>query len=420
MAARKRGIRFHRVRASTAEEAQGRQQAAEARKARLKKWLRRLDFRRLDLFGYEPDYTFPGYRSSCGAVISVVLFLAVMLRCVTMTIDFIYPTAYISENRLLFERNARKSFEAPKFGLIFKRQGWRPFYDPTYFTFRFRQGHSGRASNSTYTDLGDRQCSFVDQFGRIVEDEARCPDLLGRVVGNFFDETFNFVHVGIMRCHNGTDRNGRAKPGPCRRPDEIDDLIYTGTVTIAMAETDLDIQSMSKVTPVRTLKKQFRRGWHPTYDIYFTVRYVTVQPRAFFDSLAEDMRQKFVLYDHMETSYTDFRPVKLGRWNVVDPKYQPQYASFFFMLSEEYIDQQRSYMSTFKLVEAWGATLCFFYGVFRTLAHRWNKVHFLREVKGLDLRDLSRDQFDHFGRLHDRSFQIPRELQDLHTVANVN
>ena len=43
-------------------------------------------------------------------------------------------------------------------------------------------------------------------------------------------------------------------------------------------------------------------------------------------------------------------------------------------------------------------------------------------VKGLDfvtdLRDISRDQFDQFGRLTDKSFQIPRELQDMDVVAN--
>ena len=31
-------------------------------------------------------------------------------------------------------------------------------------------------------------------------------------------------------------------------------------------------------------EKKFKRRWHATYDLYFTVRFVTVQPRAFFDS----------------------------------------------------------------------------------------------------------------------------------------
>lgn len=76
-------------------------------------------------------------------------------------------------------------------------------------------------------------------------------------------------------------------------------------------------------------------------------------------------------------------------------------------------------MSIFELVESWGASICFFYILFSLLATRWNHVHFVQQIKGLDLRDLVRDQFDHFGRLVDRSFQVPRELQDLHSMANV-
>ena len=97
----------------------------------------------------------------------------------------------------------------------------------------------------------------------------------------------------------------------------------------------------------------------------------------------------------------------------------PQYAAWFLMLSEEKIDQQRRFLSLFELVESWGASVCFFYIVFSLVAFRWNYVHFVQQIKGLDLRDLTRDQFDQFGRLVDKSFQIPRECQDLHTVANV-
>ena len=74
-------------------------------------------------------------------------------------------------------------------------------------------------------------------------------------------------------------------------------------------------------------------------------------------------------------------------------------------------------MSVFSLLEAWGATICFFYGVSSIFASRWNRVHFDRQVKGLDLRDLTREQFDRFGRLVDRSFQVPTEMQGLYTHA---
>ena len=147
---------------------------------------------------------------------------------------------------------------------------------------------------------------------------------------------------------------------------------------------------------------------------------MTVQPRAFFDSLDEASVREFVVYDRTEVSFTDFRPMRLGRWNKADPHYVPQYGAFFLMLGEEMIDQQRDYISFFELVESWGASICFFYFLFRTLAFRWNHVHFLQQVKGLDLRDLTRDQFDQFGRLVDRSFQVPRELQDMHVTPGLN
>ena len=79
---------------------------------------------------------------------------------------------------------------------------------------------------------------------------------------------------------------------------------------------------------------------------------------------------------------------------------------------------QRKFLSVFELVESWGGSICFFYILFSIVAHRWNTVHFAQQVKGLDLRDLTRDQFDQFGRLADKSFQVPRELQDMHVVAN--
>lgn len=413
------GPKFTKV--LTPEQTKRQAELAEARKKRRQQLINSLNFRNLDLLGYEPDYTFPGYRSNIGAMVSVLLALAVLLRVATRAIDFIMPEAKISENRLLFARDMQTAYELPRFGLVFKRTGWRPFYDPMYFTFRFQQGYSGRASNSTYLDLGDQECSFVDAHGRIIEDEARCPVLEGQVVGNFFDESFRFIHVSLARCSNGTDELGRAQPGPCRRPDEIDDLIYQGTVTLAIAQRDLDIAATQEYAQLLTIKKQFKRFWHATYDLYFTVRSVTIQPRAFFDSLdREQMVREFVVLERTEASYTDFRPVKLGKWNKEDPSYVPQYAAFFLVLSDERIDQQRSFLSFFELVESWGASICFFYFIFRMVAYRWNAVHFLQQIKGLDLRDLTRDQFNEFGRLVDRSFQVPRELQDMHVVAGMS
>lgn len=405
---------------STAEEAKLQEERAALARKRRERFLRMIDARNLDMFGYEPDYTFPGYRSIFGTFSSLLLAVCVLLRISTLTWDFIYPTAIISENRLLFPHDQATGYPLPTFGLVFKRTGWRPFYDPTYFTFVFRQGLSGRASNSTYSELGNVPCSFVDAHGRIIEDEARCPALPSEVLGNFFDARFRFVHVSISRCHNGTDSQGRAVAGPCRRPDEIDALIAQGTITLALAQSDLDPGSNDEYRQLLLIKRQFTVGVHATYDLYFTVRSVTIQPRAYFDSLDTELTSRnFVVLDKTEASFTDYVPERLGKWSQPDPSYVPQYAAFFLMLGAERVDQQRKLITAFELAEAWGASMTFFYLLFACAARRYNRAHFLQQVKGLDLRDLARDQFDRFGRLVDRSFQMPRELQDMHNVANV-
>ena len=156
-----------------------------------------IDLRVCDVFGYAPTYTFPGFRSNFGGWSSVLLLLAVFLRVTTTFSDYVSAEPVVSENRIMFERDLETPFTLPKMGLVFKKTGWKPFYDPTYFRFRFQQGDSGRAANSTYEELEDQPCSFVDSYGRIIEDEARCPGKDGVILGNFFDASFRFVHISI-------------------------------------------------------------------------------------------------------------------------------------------------------------------------------------------------------------------------------
>ena len=375
---------------SSNEAAQRALKAAQAASRRVALLIRLADVRNLDIFGYYPLYSFPGYRSNTGAWMSVVLAVGVALRVVTTLADFASPTPIINENLVLFPRDMTQLFPLPQFGLVFKRTGWEPFYDPNYFTFKFEQGYSGRASNSTYIDLGNAACSFVDPHGRIIEDEARCPatsstdrELQPHVVGNFFDTSFRFVRITMLRCHNGTDADGRTQGGSCRTPAEIDELIYAGTLTLGIAQADLDADSTDPFQNLLTFKRQFIRNVHPTYDTYFTVRSVreapnsffdeqptatncylplptaplplptasyrhvpprTVptphrsfwqEPRAFFNELTPNYgNREFVIYERTESSFTDFRSERIGRWNQPDPDFVPQYASYFLLLSQ--------------------------------------------------------------------------------------
>ena len=146
---------------------------AAAKKPRgIKGLIAMIDLRVCDVFGYAPTYTFPGFRSNFGGWSSVLLLLAVFLRVTTTFSDYVSAEPVVSENRIMFERDLETPFTLPKMGLVFKKTGWKPFYDPTY-RFRF-QGRLG-ARRQLDRELEDQPCSFVDSYGRIIEDEARCP-----------------------------------------------------------------------------------------------------------------------------------------------------------------------------------------------------------------------------------------------------
>ena len=50
------------------------------------------------------------------------------------------------------------------------------------------------------------------------------------------------------------------------------------------------------------------------------------------------------LYD-----YASFEAI--GKWNKADPTYVPQYAAWYLLLGDEFVDQQRSWYSVFILIE---------------------------------------------------------------------
>ena len=59
----------------------------------------------------------------------------------------------------------------------------------------------------------------------------------------------------------------------------------------------------------------------------------------------------------------------------------------------------------------WGGIGAFLYLVLGLTARLWNRANFGRQIRGLDLRKLDAGQFNRFGRLLEKSFQMPREYQ---------
>ena len=54
----------------------------------------------------------------------------------------------------------------------------------------------------------------------------------------------------------------------------------------------MDTSATEEFASLVMLKKTFVSGVHATYDLYFTVRFVTVQPIAFFDSLDKERSER--------------------------------------------------------------------------------------------------------------------------------
>ena len=132
-------------------------------------------------------------------------------------------------------------------------------------------------------------------------------------------------------------------------------------------------------------------------------RQVTQEPRYIFDAFLPGFvsGDTFMLLDGFQETYTDFDDLSA------------QYAAFYFRLGSEMVKQRRSQASLFALFEMWGALGAFLYFTFGLAAQRWNSWHFQRQTRGLDIRKLDKGQFTKFGRLIDKSFQMPREYQGM-------
>lgn len=186
-------------------------------------------------------------------------------------------------------------------------------------------------------------------------------------------------------------------------PSEIDRLVYNGVLYLFEQEEDMRVNDLVPFMRIRQWRREFVSGLHLSTDVYFTIRQVIRDARFIFDAYLPGFQSglSFMLLDDYQETYTDF------------DEDAAQYSAFYFRLSREMVVQRRSNVSLFALFEAWGAIGFFLYLVFGLTAIKWNTWRFNRQVRGLDIRKLDRDQFTPFGRLIDKSFQMPREYQDM-------
>lgn len=257
----------------------------------------------LDSFPYLPSYKYHAYRSTTGAVCSFCLIGIFVLRFGYTTSDFVALPPIVTESRQPFPRDDPEQYNAPNIGILFKKDGWKPFNDPTYFTIQFHQGQISRSGYINYTNVGASLCNFVDADGRLIAEDARCPVNQALLQGDYYDEEFQFVRGRIVRCDNGTDVEGKPLPGVCMMPQAIDDLIFSGTFSLYVKQVDMKPTDLVEQTKILSFRREFIYGVHLAIDMFFTVMRLEQRPRYQFD---ETVIRFLTLFDSKQESYTNF------------------------------------------------------------------------------------------------------------------
>ena len=222
---------------------------------------RAADLKWIDQFPYYPAYRYHPYRSHCGAVASTFLIGILLLRMTSALVDYMERPPIVTEAREQFPRDSSNQYALPRVGVQFRQNGWKPFADPRYLQIIFEQGVISMSGNVTYTDLGTKECAFVDRDGRLIADGALCPlasgDAAGYMQGDFHDVTFAFVRARLARCDNGTDVEGKPLPGMCMTPAAIDATIYEGVLYLFEQEDDMRVDSFAPFMRIRQWRREF-------------------------------------------------------------------------------------------------------------------------------------------------------------------
>ena len=234
------------------------------------------DLKWIDQFPYFPAYRYHPYRSCCGASATVLMVSVLLLRVASAMVDYVDRPPIVTEAREQFPRDSSTQYALNRVGVQFRQNGWRPFVDPRYIQIIFEQGVISMSGNVSYTDLGTKECAFVDRDGRLIADGALCPlasgAAAGYMQGDFHDVTFAFVRARLARCDNGTDAEGKPLPGMCVMPHEIDRLVYEGVLYMFEQETDMRVNDNAPFLRVRQWRREFVSGVHISTDVFFTVR----------------------------------------------------------------------------------------------------------------------------------------------------
>eukprot|EP00298_Acanthocystis_sp_HF-20_P001696 c12118_g1_i1.p1 GENE.c12118_g1_i1~~c12118_g1_i1.p1 ORF type:complete len:410 (+),score=161.45 c12118_g1_i1:72-1301(+) len=373
----------------------------------------------LDLFPYNPHYSFNGFRSLFGASLSILFLFAVFLRVVTQVQTFVSSDPVIT-NKVLGISTFDTLFPLPQIGAKIVIDG-RSYSNPRVLKLYFEQATLQAGTSVRYSSLGSKSCSIADPAGVVEYTSLLCPTVTGYVFGDFSLEQFQYVRVRVEQCVNvttwnattftydvtGSTTGGDGIENSCLSESEVESTLSNAVLLVYVTETELLPDAWTKESQhIYTIQRVLPSSLFISHQIflaitrvYFTARYVfeTYNTKAGYAAIG---REDEMLSD-ITTTVGEDNLFHINRIEVI------------LRLDRVYTQQVRDHISIYTLFESISASFLFFIGAFGSLAWFINRHYFLEQTRGLDIRKMDKDQFDKYGRLVDKSFQMPRELQDM-------
>lgn len=379
----------------------------------------------LDMFPYKPAYEFNGFRTGFGALCTLTFLFAIVLNCMTEIAEYLVaPPIVKTSYHLLSTYKETVTIPVPQIGIRFRENGINEWYNERYFKFVFLQGESFRGAAPTLLDAGLRTCKIEDPDGLFEYPDMKCPISDMSMQGSDNAEYFRFTRVVVEQCINWTkwdqnvyvdDYGSTTGPGVlCAPQEEIDEKLMKGTFTVFFMESDMRTDTEEEIVFqwLRKTTKHALANIHTMFTSYVQLKKIDTEARYPFTDGSD--QTNFLQQTSQEVALSDLALEYNPCYTQLDCEKPHLYRlSFQFRLDPIYLKQIREPVSLYTLLEAFGGVTFFFLVIFGGAATYVNKSIFLQQTKGLDLRKLDASQFDKFGNLIDKSFQMPRELQDM-------
>eukprot|EP00300_Choanocystis_sp_HF-7_P041169 c7825_g1_i1.p1 GENE.c7825_g1_i1~~c7825_g1_i1.p1 ORF type:complete len:416 (+),score=60.38 c7825_g1_i1:43-1290(+) len=382
----------------------------------------------VDAFPYRPQYEFNGFRSAFGAICTIIFLFAVILNIVDQIHSYETSPPLVKNSLYQIEDyRDEKIIPFPTIGVMFRLPGGVDFYDERFFRVEYQQGESFKGGFPIFSDAGRQKCTLTEPNGHFVYPNVHCPISDLSLQGADHLPNYRFVRVIIEQCINWTAWNGINAYIPaygsttntstfCASPESIEKVFKEGIFTVFFEESDIRTDTID--TRLFGYLRKLIKVAMP--NLYFNEHYrvqlkkVNTDRRYVLDR--SKTRSNFLSLSSSDTSFGDLDATILScNSGQAECDREPHKFRMSFTFSLDYVFQRshRSPVPLYDMFMNFGGVTFFFLVVFGGAATYANKYTFQKQTKGLDLRKLDNSQFDKFGNLVDKSFQMPRELQDM-------